>query len=117
MLKLHELLDGIYNMYEGARYQPPHYAHAPTPEMVKVEEEYRKQCETAYIEMAAKIKVLSDILQTALKPEDRMVLVNKDKLEGLENRDEFLSCLEGAGVDNWDGYSFAQEEYKPIHEE
>ena len=27
----------------------------------------------------------------------------------VEEDSEFLSCLEAAGVDNWEGYSYAQE--------
>lgn len=33
----------------------------------------------------------------------------KKYIDGLEEDSAFLSCLEGAGVDNWDGYSYAQE--------
>ena len=28
----------------------------------------------------------------------------------------FLNCLENAGVDNWDGYQFALEEYQEDNE-
>lgn len=31
------------------------------------------------------------------------------QIEKLEKRDEWLSCLEAAGVDNWNGYSMAIE--------
>lgn len=31
------------------------------------------------------------------------------KVERLEERDEWLSCLEAAGVDNWDGYDIARD--------
>ena len=29
----------------------------------------------------------------------------------LKRRDEKLTCLEAGGVDNWDGYDFAMEDY------
>jgi hypothetical protein len=35
----------------------------------------------------------------------------KEKIEGLEEDAEFLSCLEACGVDNWSGYSEAVEMY------
>ena len=33
------------------------------------------------------------------------------ELDRLRLRDKKLSCLEAGGVDNWDGYDFAMEEY------
>ncbi len=41
--------------------------------------------------------------------EEETVTITKKEYDDLVKRDAFLSCLEGAGVDNWDGYSFAQE--------
>lgn len=35
----------------------------------------------------------------------------------LEKDSIWLSCLEGAGVDNWDGYSYAQEMLDEINNE
>lgn len=37
------------------------------------------------------------------------VTVDLEDYEELVERDAFLSALEAAGVDNWDGYDFAQE--------
>ena len=39
---------------------------------------------------------------------DYTLILNTD-LEKLEDESYFLNCLEMAGVDNWDGYSEAQE--------
>lgn len=33
----------------------------------------------------------------------------EENLPYLEEQAEILSCLEAAGVDNWEGYSYAQE--------
>jgi len=41
------------------------------------------------------------------------VTVTKEHYEGLLERDLWLLCLEDAGVDNWQGISFAHE----LHEE
>lgn len=44
---------------------------------------------------------------------DRLHRLNAD----LEDDVLFLSCLEGAGVDNWDGYSDAREMFEGIKNE
>jgi hypothetical protein len=38
-----------------------------------------------------------------------MVSIKKSEYEELLERDAFLSCLEAAGVDNWEGYSIASD--------
>lgn len=38
-----------------------------------------------------------------------MVEITKEEYEELLEDSKFLICLQGAGVDNWDGYSYAQE--------
>ena len=38
-----------------------------------------------------------------------VVAITKEEYERLKERDTFLSCLEQAGVDNWEGYSYAWE--------
>ena len=35
----------------------------------------------------------------------------------LNEDSQFLQCLENAGVDDWDGYSFAKEEMWPEDDE
>ena len=37
-----------------------------------------------------------------------MVLIDVTELEELQNDAKFLNCLYSAGVDNWEGYSEAQ---------
>ena len=37
------------------------------------------------------------------------VTITKEEYENLQERDDFLCALEAAGVDNWDGYSEAQQ--------
>ena len=46
------------------------------------------------------------------------VTIPKDEYERLIHDSEFLGCLEGAGVDNWEGYDFAidmMKEYNCIY--
>lgn len=52
------------------------------------------------------------VMQTdyfTLPQEHQKVLVNKDEWFKLQEREGFLLALESAGVDNWEGYSDAQE--------
>jgi F0F1-type ATP synthase beta subunit len=37
------------------------------------------------------------------------VTISKQEYERLVDRDEWLNCLEAAGVDNWDGYGIAHD--------
>jgi hypothetical protein len=37
------------------------------------------------------------------------VTISVNEYANLENRSEWLSCLEQAGVDNWEGYSYARD--------
>ena len=41
-----------------------------------------------------------------------MVTITKKEYEELLEAQEFLDCLEGAGVDNWPGYDEAIEMFK-----
>lgn len=40
---------------------------------------------------------------------EEMVTITKTEYEKLIENSKWLSCLEAAGVDNWDGYDFALE--------
>lgn len=42
---------------------------------------------------------------------EETVTIPKEEYESLLDDQLFLSCLEGAGVDNWDGYEYAREAY------
>ena len=38
-----------------------------------------------------------------------IINISKERLDHLEERDEFLSALEQSGVDNWSGYEYAHD--------
>ena len=38
-----------------------------------------------------------------------MITITKAEYDGMQERIEFLNCLEACGVDNWDGYGDAHE--------
>jgi hypothetical protein len=40
---------------------------------------------------------------------DETITISVAEYEELKNDSLFLDCLRSAGVDNWDGYSYAQE--------
>jgi hypothetical protein len=40
-----------------------------------------------------------------------MIELTQDEYDELMSDSLFLSCLEAAGVDNWDGYEIAQDMY------
>lgn len=44
-----------------------------------------------------------------LKEEVEMVSIPKTEYESLLKRDDWLACLEQAGVDNWSGWDYACE--------
>lgn len=46
-----------------------------------------------------------------------MIEITEDEFNRLSDRALKLACLEQAGVDNWDGYDLAMEEYCKILEE
>lgn len=42
------------------------------------------------------------------------VTISVEEYDRLMDDSIFLNCLRNAGVDNWDGYDFACEEYQQI---
>jgi len=40
---------------------------------------------------------------------DGLVIVYESKLNSLEEDRRLMECLQACGVDNWDGYEYAQE--------
>lgn len=56
-------------------------------------------------------QVLSQVDLSDFKVGDAVVVLSEEEYQKLMNDSSFLSCLQGAGVDNWDGYDFAQEAY------
>lgn len=43
--------------------------------------------------------------------DDELVTISYEEYEELLADSKLLNCLLNAGVDNWDGYDFALEEY------
>lgn len=48
---------------------------------------------------------------------EEQVTISKKEYEELLDRDFWLSCLERAGVDNWEGYDYAAEYYNKNKED
>ena len=70
------------------------------------------------------LELYSQLLSHLNAEENDMALEFEAKLIELLNQQDqlnedsqFLQCLNNAGVDNWDGYSFAQEEMWPEGED
>lgn len=45
------------------------------------------------------------------------VTITKEEYEDLLDTQHFMDCLESAGVDNWDGYDWAKEQYREAKDE
>ena len=45
------------------------------------------------------------------------VTITKEEYEKLKDDSLFLQALQGAGVDNWDGYEYAQDSYNEMKDE
>ena len=59
-----------------------------------------------------------DQLMSHLNGEDNSITEEfRAELEKVQEDSEFLECLKAAGVDNWDGYSEAQEMMWPDGED
>ena len=70
------------------------------------------------------LELYSQLLSHLNAEENDMALEFEAKLiellsqqDQLNEDSQFLQCLNNAGVDNWDGYSFAQEEMWPEGED
>ncbi len=46
--------------------------------------------------------------------ESPSVTITQKEYDKLLDDSLFLSCLRNAGVDNWDGYDYAQDEYNAL---
>ena len=44
------------------------------------------------------------------------VTISKEEYEKMQDKLHWLSCIEAAGVDNWDGYDEAREMFKSEQE-
>jgi hypothetical protein len=49
--------------------------------------------------------------------EPEMVTITKEEYDQLLKDSQFLLCLEGAGVDNWQGYGDAQDAMNNLSDE
>lgn len=47
---------------------------------------------------------------------EETITITKAEYMRLKERDEFLSCLEAEGVDNWSGYGDAQQSFQACEE-
>jgi hypothetical protein len=43
-----------------------------------------------------------------------MITITEQEYKYLQGRSAWLGCLEAAGVDNWQGYDYAQDYWKDI---
>ena len=46
---------------------------------------------------------------------EETITISKKEYEQLQKDQWFLQCLQGAGVDNWEGYDYAIEMLSLIH--
>lgn len=61
-------------------------------------------------QIEADIKALPKHIKIAKEIDNSKVLIDEEEYEELKERDNILSRLEGAGLDNWEGYSYAFED-------
>ena len=57
------------------------------------------------------------VLQITQDCEGTHLLISTEEYKKLKKDQMFLECLQAHGVDNWDGYSDAQEEAYPDDQE
>lgn len=48
---------------------------------------------------------------------EEMVTITREEYDELVDNNLFYECLVGAGVDNWDGYDYAIEQYRELKNE
>lgn len=51
------------------------------------------------------------VLAGVTEPVAATITISQADYDELVSDQRFLQCLRNAGVDNWDGYDFAQEEF------
>ena len=47
---------------------------------------------------------------------EKTITISQDEYDQLRRDSEFLECLYSAGVDNWDGYEYAQDMMEELEE-
>lgn len=85
-------LRGVKELPKGKSVKDVYYSTGGDPSLEEMVEVNNLCAEYYRIELEKTQEVL-----------EKQIIRNKS----LQERDEWLSCLEQAGVDNWDGYSFA----------
>lgn len=58
--------------------------------------------------------VRKKVLMSQSKDKSDMVTIPRKEYDDLLDDSLLLNCLEGAGVDNWQGYDYAMEEYQAL---
>lgn len=48
---------------------------------------------------------------------EKMITITQKEFDQLCHDSNFLNCLQGCGVDNWDGYDYAIEAFEEMNEE
>ena len=65
---------------------------------------------TETLTLNVKVEIVDVLKQFIDNPND-YTIIKKSEYEDLLDSQLFLDCLESSGVDNWDGYEFAQDSY------
>lgn len=60
----------------------------------------------------AQYKDMQDDVELLASIKEDLVLLDKDEYARLKERDNWLQCLDNAGVDNWEGCEYASELYR-----
>ena len=60
---------------------------------------------------------IADVLKQLIDNPNDYTIIKKSEYEDLLDRQLFLYCLESSGVDNWEGYEEARNEYRLQKEE
>lgn len=61
--------------------------------------------------------VVDALLQPTFALDESTICITKQEYEEMQDEILFLECLRSAGVDNWDGYDYAIDEYHQSREE
>jgi len=48
---------------------------------------------------------------------DEFIILKPEEYEQLQKDSDLLNCLRNAGVDNWDGWDYAVDEYHEIYKD
>jgi len=48
---------------------------------------------------------------------EKTITISQDEYDQLRRDSEFLECLYSAGVDNWNGYEYAQDMMEELYDD